>query len=740
MDKIREWFERGKDIVMKNLKYIAIGIPALMYILGFLATGFDKSYKGFNPNPIVAMQTLFSPYGRSLLFLLAVIPFAIWMIMTMRNAKYAGMQEDERGFYITSDGTYGTAEEMDKYRMKQKFHCVPEARAREAEGDILGIKDGQVLSRPAKSYHNRNVAAYGSSGSMKSRAIVRNKIIGCKRRGESMIVTDPKGELFRDTAKWLRKDGYNVRVLNLVSLDKSNGWNFMEDALQDCRGDGDELEVVEQMAHVIIQNTGGTAPGQQKDDFWDKGERGLLKAIMLYQYYTWKQGTNPLAFSWAYKFLLDNSVEKMKERFDALNRQMPMNAATSYFNIFLQAGERVCPNIHFGLLSRLSIFTNKNIQEITGKNEMDLELPAKEKCAYFVISPDQHSTYDFLVCLFFTLFFIRVVKYADTKTTSGACPVAVNLILDEFPSIGEIPDFAKKMATVRSRNVNITILFQSIPQLTERYPNPQHYGILSNCDYSVFLGTADPVTAEFISTRAGEATILVETEMENHNKFDPTHFTAERRESAGRGKRMIKTVDEVLMMAKDDPFAAMIIMRDQPVLMCQKFDYTRDPDSKDWEPFPMDEFDPHDPFWFDEKDAANVTPSALWESTGKPLRAERKDPVLSDEDDSEESTDEGSASEPPAPSIPDPADNTDPAANTSDRYVMRDSERHAANSILKQEAKIVQEAKAAEDNGEPTQPPVTGTPIRRGSVPLRNANRPTTSFKAGSGSSKPPEL
>lgn len=611
MEKLHVQIGNIQTFCKKHRFLLAIGVPLLVYTLGVLSTGVDKTEAGFCLNPFVAIPTLFSPSGQALITLLALIPLLLWAVIKTRNAKYAGMERDDRNFWISNKGTYGTAEFMDNYRMEKKFHCVPEKRIQEAQGDVLGIKNGLVLSRPANSYHNRNLAAFGSSGSMKSRAIVRNKIIGCKRRGESMILTDPKGELFRDTAVWLRKNGYTVRVLNLVSLDKSNGWNFMEDALQKC-GEGDELEIVEQMAHVIIQNTGGTASGHQKDDFWDKGERGLLKAIMLYQYYTWKLGTNTLAFPPAYKFLLDNDVEKMAAALGSLNKKMPMNAATSYFNIFLQAGKTVCPNIHFGLLSRLSIFTNKRIQEVTGRNEMDLELPAKEKCAYFVISPDQHSTYDFLVCLFFTLFFIRVVKFADTKTLNGMCPVAVNLILDEFPSIGEIPDFAKKMATVRSRNVNITILFQSIPQLTERYPHPTYYGILSNCDYAVFLGTTDEVTAQYISTRTGETTILVETEMESHNKFDPTHFSPEQRESSGSGKRMMLTVDEVLTMAKDDAFAAMIIMRDQPVLQCQKFDYTRDPEAREWEVFPMDSYNPYDPFWFDAEDE----PSACVQSMG----------------------------------------------------------------------------------------------------------------------------
>ena len=597
MDILEALLDKIEDTYKEYKPWFQIGIPLLVYTLGVLATGVDRSEPGFSLNPFKAVLALFSESGQSLILLLVLIPLLVWMVFKMRGLQHAGMTKDEqRNLWFSDKDTYGTAELMDTTRMKQYFSCVPERKCHEAQGDIIGVKNGLVLSRPADSRHNKHMAVIGASGSMKSRAIVRNKIIGCKRRGESMVITDPKGELFRDTAIWLRKSGYNVRALNLVSLEKSSGWNFMMDALGNCEA-GEEIEIVDQMAHVIIQNTGGTAAGHSKDDFWDKGERGLLKAIMLYQFYSWQEKTAPLSFAWAYKFLLENDVDKMHEKFTELNRKKPMNAATSAFDIFLKAGDKICPNIHFGLLSRLDLFRNEHIQKIVNKDEINLELPAKEKCAYFVITPDQHSTYDFLACLFFTLLFVRVVKYADTKTTTGRCDIPVNLILDEFPNIGEIPDFPKKIATVRSRDVNICILFQSLPDLTERYPAPGHFRILNNCDYIIFLGGGDPNTAEYFSERSGEATILADTTSEYHNKLDPLHFTLDQRESVGAGRRMVMTLNEIQTMAKDNRDMELIVMRDQPILQCEKFDYTRDPESQQWEVFSMKDYNPNDDFW-----------------------------------------------------------------------------------------------------------------------------------------------
>ena len=598
METLEALLDKIEDAYKEYKPWFQFGIPLLIYTLGVLATGIDKSEPGFSLNPFKAVMALFSKSGQSLILLLVLIPILVWMVLKMRGLQHAGMTRDEqRNLWFSDKDTYGTAELMDTTRMKKYFNCVPEKRCYEAQGDILGIKDGLVLSRPADSQHNKHMAVIGASGSMKSRAIVRNKIIGCKRRGESMVITDPKGELFRDTATWLRKSGYNVRALNLVSLEKSSGWNFMMDALGDCKN-GEEIEIVDQMAHVIIQNTGGTAAGHSKDDFWDKGEQGLLKAIMLYQFYSWEEKSAPLSFAWAYKFLLENSVDQMHEKFTALNNRKPMNAATSAFNIFQKAGQTtIRESIHFGLLSRLDLFRNEHIQKIIDTDEINLELPAKEKCAYFVITPDQHSTYDFLACLFFTLLFVRLVKYADTQTSSGRCEIPVNIILDEFPNIGEIPDFPKKIATVRSRDINICILFQSLPDLTERYPAPGHFRILNNCDYIIFMGGGDPHTAEYFSERSGEATILADTTSEYHNKLDPLHFTLDQRESVGAGRRMVMTLNEIQTMAKDNPYMELIVMRDQPILQCEKFDYTRDPESQQWEVFAMSKYDPNDDFW-----------------------------------------------------------------------------------------------------------------------------------------------
>lgn len=401
------------------------------YVLGVLSTGLNPAFAGISYLPWDAYGSLFSRSGQQLIVLIVGAGLLIWLFVSVRAAKYASLEKDGRNFYMSDKGTYGTARFMNEGRMRNCFDVRPESDCHNAEGDIIGIKDGYVISLPRRSMLNHNVSVYGSSGSMKSRAVIRNQIIGSMRRGESMLITDPKGELFRDTAVWLRRDGdYLVRCLNLVSTDKSHGWNFMKDIRSE--GEGMELSIVDQISHTIIQNTGGKIVS--KDDFWDKAENGLLKAIILYQNEIHKQGRGPLNFPDAYRFLATHDVAQLKNEFAKLGMQDPFNPAYVQFNIFLRAGDKVCPNIHFGLLSRLGIFNNPTICSIATRDEIDLELPARRKCAYFVITSDQDSSNDFLACLFFTLFYIRIVRYADTKTMDGRCPVPVSLLLDEFPN------------------------------------------------------------------------------------------------------------------------------------------------------------------------------------------------------------------------------------------------------------------------------------------------------------------
>ena len=275
-----------------------------------------------------------------------------------------------------------------------------------------------------------------------------------------------------------------------------------------------------------------------------------------------------------YRMLSDVTENELKQRFEMLPNGHPAKAP---YHIFQQAGDKVRGGVIIGLGARLQVFQNASICDITAQDEFDLSRPGREKCAFFCISSDQDSTFDFLSSLFFSFLFIKLVRYADAEGVDGKLPIGVNFVLDEFPNLGVINDFKKKISTVRSRNIGISVIFQNIAQLKNRYPNDEYLEILGNCDTQIALGCTDEVTARFISNRTGEVTIDVNSQSKQLYAMRMTDYTPEYRETNSVGRRKLMTADEVLRMPLDE---ALIILRGQNVFKVKKFDYTRHPESR----------------------------------------------------------------------------------------------------------------------------------------------------------------
>lgn len=168
------------------------------------------------------------------------------------------------------------------------------------------------------------------------------------------------------------------------------------------------------------------------------------------------------------------------------------------YNIYAQATDVVKQSVVTGLSTRLQIFQTKKVRQITDKSDIDLKLPGKEKCAYFCVTSDMDRTFDFIAGLFFSFLFIKLIRLADSNP-SGKLDVETYFLLDEFPNIGKIPDFEKKLSTMRSRGVNTSIIFQSIAQLKNRYPNDVYQEILGNCDTKICLGCSEMMSSEYVS-------------------------------------------------------------------------------------------------------------------------------------------------------------------------------------------------------------------------------------------------
>ena len=557
---------------------LIIAFPALALILyaGGYISQFIRNYKVWQAGGHVGSPTVPSfaltacidgllsfPYGMyGVGICIGLFSLLIFVVMHMGDSD-GEIQDQERNLSYSNKGTYGTSGFMTESEMQKVLELSAPGKT---DGTILGKLNGKAVCLPLKSRMNRNIAVFGASGTMKSRAFARNMIFQTVKRGESLVVTDPKSELYEDMAKYLEDNGYLVKVFNLVSHEHSDSWNFLAET------EGEEIMALT-LVDVIIKNTGSL----KGDSFWDNSESNLLKALVLYVMLEYPEENRNMGE--VNKLLTDSSEAGLNKLFSILPISHPAKAP---YNIFKQAAESVRGGIIIGLGSRLQVFQNRLICEMTGSDDIDLELPGHQKCAYFCITSDQDSTFDFLSSLFFSFLFIKLVRYADKHCAGGKLTVPVTFVCDEFPNIGTIPDFCKKISTVRSRGLNISIIFQNLAQLQNRYPQNQWQEILGNCDTQLFLGCTDELTATFISNRTGDVTIGVSSKAKQLGTWRISDYTPEYRQTNSIGKRKLLTPDEVLRLPLDK---ALVILRGQKVLKVDKFDYTLHPDSKKIKPW-----------------------------------------------------------------------------------------------------------------------------------------------------------
>lgn len=497
---------------------------------------------GFFPCLAAAFHFPYGLYGLGL----CIGALALLILMVMRMGYSEGGEYDRQRNLVYSDkGTYGTAGFMSRKELTEVLDLVPDIRKH--SGTILGELDHQVICIPPKTRFNGNLAVYGASGSKKTRAFCVNMILQCAARKSSLVICDPKSELYEKTSEYLRDQGYTVRVFNLVTPSASDSWNCLAEV------GGQEL-MAQLFCDVIIKNTGG----EERDHFWDSAEMNLLKALVLYvstSYPKKKQNIGEV-----YQLIAASSEQELNALFGVLPVTHPAKAP---YSIFKQASEGVRGGVIIGLGSRLQVFQNRDIRNITSYNEIDLELPGKQPCAYYCITSDQDSTFDFLSSLFLSFVFIRLVRYADEHCPGGELPVPVHVLGEELCACGVIPDLSRKISVIRSRNLSMSCVFQNLAGLQNRYPYNQWQEILGNCDVQLFLGCTDALTAEFISDRTGEASISVTSKAKQLGTWRVSNYTPEYRETSGVGRRKLMTMDEVLRMDIDK---ALILIRGKNVL------------------------------------------------------------------------------------------------------------------------------------------------------------------------------
>ena len=597
-------------------------ILAILYAGGFLAQilGNYAVWKtgggipGNGTSPAVASPDFFTcltcalqpPYGvYGSLICLGLLAILLIMVMRMGYSD-TGEYDIDRNFIYSAKGTYGTSGWMSRKEMSGVLDLVPDLCKH--KGIVLGMLDEKAVCIPENPKINGNLAVYGASGSMKTRSFCMNRILQAVIRGESLIISDPKSELYEKSSEYLRDQGYCVKVFNLILPENSDSWNCLSEV------EGQEL-MAQLFVDVIIKNTNSNG---KDDHFWDSCEMNLLKALVLYvdQNYA-KENRN---IGEVYRLLTLNGESDLDSLFDVLP---PTHPAKAPYSLFKQASDTVRSGVIIGLGSRLQVFQADLIKKITTRDEIDLELPGQQRCAYFLVNSDQDSTFDFLAILFLSFCFIKLVRYADKHCEGGELPVSVHILGEELTACGTIPDLARRLSVIRSRNISMSCVFQNLAGLQNRYPQNLWQEILGNCDAQLFLGCTDELTAEFISSRTGLASVAVSSKSKQLGTWRISNYTPEFRETSGVGKRPVLTPDEVLRLPITQ---ALIIIRGQKVLKVDKMDYSKHPESKKLRSCKASAYIPKWRQLEQEQPAAPVAPPSPPAAPKKPVKKKPKAP------------------------------------------------------------------------------------------------------------------
>ena len=308
----------------------------------------------------------------------------------------------------------------------------------------------------------------------------------------SYVFTDPKGELHDTTAGYLKEQGYDIKVLNLVRPQYSDGYNPLMHIAS-------ELDV-DVIANTIVK---GQKTDSGSDPYWDDMAEMLLKALIYYLIATRPEEEQNLA-SCAELVRAANKNGGSNLLSDLMSQLPYDHPARMYYKSIEIAPEKTYGSILSSLQSKLGKFDSKEIAELTSTDTINFEEIGSKKTAVYVISSDTHTAYDFLLTIFFSQMIQQLYDYADQN--GGRLKERTYFILDEFANIGKIPDFDKKISTSRSRGISFSVILQNIDQLEAVYEK-SYETIMGNCDTHVFLGSNSFKTVEYFSKQLGEKTI-----------------------------------------------------------------------------------------------------------------------------------------------------------------------------------------------------------------------------------------
>ena len=438
---------------------------------------------------------------------------------------------------------------------------------------VLSKTKGIVLAEknylPVDKRGNVNVLVVGGSGAGKSASYV---IPNALQLLGSYVFTDPKGELYDKTAGYFKEKGYDVKVLNLVHPQNSDGYNPLHHI-------NNEIDV-DVIANTIVK---GQGDGKSSDPFWDDMSEMLMKALIYYLKAVRPPEEQSLAScSELVRTANNNGGDNLLTN---LMNQLPIDhPARMYYKNIEMLPEKTFGSVLGTLQSKLGKFDSREIAEVTSTDTIDFTSIGKTKTVVFVISSDTHTAYDFLLTIFFSQMIQQLYDFADLN--GGALPVPTYFILDEFANIGHIPDFDKKISTSRSRKISFSVILQNLDQLEAVYKEA-HETIMGNCDTHLFLGSNSQKTVEYFSKALGEKTISRDSISVNKDREDWKQGKSESDQIMGRA---LLTPDELRRLDND---VCIIYEKGIKPIKANKYYYFKYPEGKIVNRFKADHNDVH---------------------------------------------------------------------------------------------------------------------------------------------------
>lgn len=564
------------------------------------------------------------------------ITFVIIRFSVNNTDLNATKEVDDRGVATSMAGTYGTARWMNETEAKKVYEVGP---VENVTGTILGqfTQDGEeVIALPFEPTGNRNLILIGPPGSGKSFGYVRTAVFQSIVRGESVVVTDPKGEIHNDMRKLLESRGYKVKVFNLINLDLSNAWDCVQEIYDPITGNIDDQRVIT-FCKTVIANTGGGA-NSKGDPFWESSEENLFRVAVSYCAYIrekslieiyerrakelltqllyitqedeqslieivknpesamvdrrrvveylahsfygdeegdrklseWEEDAPTCNISDIYDALLHNDLDKWEANFKYVPLSHP---AASAWAVFKGMGERVQPNIVGGLNTRLQLFMTYKVRRVISNDDIRLANLGAEKTALFLIISDDNASMQLLSSLLLSFLFKDLKEAFDAVGGEGRIPV--NVVADELANTGVWPNFEKTIATARSRKIAVSLILQSLPQLTQLYGEENAETIIGCCNTMLVLGCNDKYTAEYISDKSGIVTIRAKSVSDARASSAGNRGVMQGYSlSEGDGKRNLVNPDEVQHLDKEQ---ILIMTNGQNMLEAKRFGFIHHP-------------------------------------------------------------------------------------------------------------------------------------------------------------------